>query len=62
MNPPYSMGSKSNPSLYEINFTEHLLNSLVEGGRAIVIVPQSSFTGKTKEEKAIKKIFLSTTH
>ena len=58
MNPPYSMGSKSNPSLYEINFTEHLLNSLVEGGRAIVIVPQSSFTGKTKEEKAIKKNIL----
>ena len=40
------------------NFTEHLLNSLVEGGRAIVIVPQSSFTGKTKEEKAIKKNIL----
>lgn len=58
MNPPYSMGSKANPSLYEINFTEHLLNSLVEGGRAIVIVPQSSFTGKTKEEKAIKKNIL----
>ena len=58
MNPPYSMGSKDNPSLYENNFTEHLLNSLVEGGRAIVIVPQSSFTGKTKEEKAIKKNIL----
>ena len=55
MNPPYSMGSKANPSLYEINFTEHLLNSLVAGGRAIVIVPQSSFTGKTKEEKAHKE-------
>ena len=27
MNPPYSMGSKSNTELYEINFTEHLLNS-----------------------------------
>ena len=54
MNPPYSMGSKANPSLYEINFTEHLLQSLVEDGRAIIIVPQSSMTGKTREEKAIK--------
>ena len=54
MNPPYSMGNKSNPSLYEINFTEHLLNSVVEDGKVVVIVPQSSMTGKTKEEKAIK--------
>lgn len=54
MNPPYSMGSKSNPSLYEINFTEHLLNCIVEDGKVIVIVPQSSMTGKTKEEQAIK--------
>ena len=54
MNPPYSQGSKKNPDLYEIAFTEHLLDSLVEGGRAIVIIPQSSITGKTKEEQAIK--------
>ncbi|WP_341220989.1 HsdM family class I SAM-dependent methyltransferase [Polaribacter atrinae] len=54
MNPPYSMGSKSNTSLYEINFTEHLLNSIVQDGKVIVIVPQSSMTGKTKEEQAIK--------
>ena len=54
MNPPYSMGSKSNPSLYEINFTEHLLDSIVEDGKVIVIVPQSSMVGKTKEEKNIK--------
>ncbi len=54
MNPPYSMGSKSNPSLYEINFTEHLLNSIVEDGKVIVIVPQSSMVGKTKEEQTIK--------
>lgn len=54
MNPPYSMGTKNNPSLYEINFTQHLLNSIVEDGRVVVIVPQSSMTGKTKEEKAIK--------
>ncbi|WP_428740876.1 HsdM family class I SAM-dependent methyltransferase [Tenacibaculum sp.] len=54
MNPPYSMGSKSNPSLYEINFTEHLLDSIVEDGKVIVIVPQSSMVGKTREEKTIK--------
>jgi len=58
MNPPYSMGSKSNTSLYEINFTEHLLNSITEDGRVIVIVPQSSMTGKTKEEQAIKENIL----
>lgn len=54
MNPPYSQGSNANPSLYEISFTEHLLNSLTEGGRVVVIIPQSSVTGKTKEESTIK--------
>lgn len=54
MNPPYSMGTKANPSLYEINFTEHLLNSITVGGKVVVIVPQSSMTGKTKEEQALK--------
>lgn len=54
MNPPYSQGGKSNPNLYEISFTEHLLNCMVEGGRVAVIVPQSSFTGKTKEEQTFK--------
>lgn len=54
INPPYSQGSKSNPDLYEIAFTEHLLDSLTTGARCIVIVPQSSVTGKSKEEEAIK--------
>lgn len=58
MNPPYSQGSKKNPDLYEICFTEHLLDSLVEGGRCAVIVPQSSMTGKTKEEQAVKENIL----
>lgn len=44
MNPPYSQGSKAHPEQYEIKFTEHLLDSLVEGGRAAVIIPQSAFT------------------
>jgi len=54
MNPPYSQGSKANPSLYEIAFIEYLLNSITEGGKVIVIVPQSTMTGKTKEEQSIK--------
>ena len=58
MNPPYSMGSKTNTSLYEINFTEQLLNSITQDGKVIVIVPQSSMTGKTKEEQAIKENIL----
>lgn len=58
MNPPYSQGSKKNSDLYEICFTEHLLDSLVEGGRCAVIVPQSSMTGKTKEEQTVKENIL----
>lgn len=58
MNPPYSQGSKINQELYEIAFTEHLLDSLTEGARCAVIVPQSSMTGKTKEEQAIKENIL----
>lgn len=54
MNPPYSQGSKDNPNLYEISFTEHLLESVVEGARIAVIVPQSTMTGKTKYEKETK--------
>ncbi|OHD06674.1 MAG: hypothetical protein A2Y41_03135 [Spirochaetes bacterium GWB1_36_13] len=53
MNPPYSQGSINNPDLYEIAFTEHLLDSLTAGARGIVILPQSSMTGKTNEEKSI---------
>lgn len=58
MNPPYSQGNKANPNLYEIAFTEHLLNSLARDARAIVIIPQSTVTGKSKEEKAIKENIL----
>lgn len=54
MNPPYSQGSKQNTDLYEIAFTEHLLNSLTVGARCAVIVPQSTMTGKSKEEASIK--------
>lgn len=58
MNPPYSQGSKQNPDLYEMSFVEHLLDSLVAGARCVVIVPQSSMTGKTKEEQALKENIL----
>ena len=54
MNPPYSQGSKKNPNLYEICFVEHLLDSLTKDGRCAVIVPQSSMTGKSKEEEQVK--------
>lgn len=54
MNPPYSQGTKADPSQYEISFVEHLLDSLTVGARAAVIVPQSTMTGKTPAEQAIK--------
>lgn len=56
MNPPYSQGTKADPSQYELSFVELLLDSLAEkGARAAVIVPQSSMTGKTKDEQAFKE-------
>jgi len=55
MNPPYSQGTKADPSQYELSFVEHLLDSLTEGARAAVIVPQSSMTGKTKDEQKFKE-------
>ncbi|MBP5406871.1 restriction endonuclease subunit S [bacterium] len=58
LNPPYSQGTKKDPSLYEIAFTEHLLDSLLPNSRCAVIVPQSSMTGKSKEEQQIKNSIL----
>ncbi len=55
MNPPYSQGTKADPEQYELSFIEHLLDSLTEGARAAVIVPQSSMTGKTKDEQNFKE-------
>ncbi len=54
MNPPYSQGTKADPKQYELSFVKHLLDSLVEGARAAVIVPQSSMTGKTNAEQNFK--------
>lgn len=58
INPPYSQGSKKNPQLYEISFIEHLLDSLTQDGRCAVIVPQSTFTGKTGDEQNFKRSIL----
>lgn len=58
MNPPYSQGTANDPDQYEIAFTKHLLDSLVQGARCAVIVPQSAMTGKSKAEKKIKKEIL----
>jgi len=55
MNPPYSQGTKADPSQYELSFTEHLLDSLTVGARAAVIIPQSSMTGKSKAEQMFKQ-------
>lgn len=54
MNPPYSQGTKADPQQYELSFIEYLLDSLVTGARAAVIVPQSSMTGKTRDEQKFK--------
>lgn len=54
MNPPYSQGSTADSSQYELSFVEHLLDSLTEGAKAAVIVPQSSMTGKSKAEQKFK--------
>lgn len=55
MNPPYSQAKdKNTANLSELSFIEHLLNSLLQGGRCAVIVPTSAMIGKTKNDKAIK--------
>lgn len=59
INPPYSLAKKKkNSALYEICFIERMLDSLTPNARAIAIVPQSSVTGKTKEEQAVKENIL----
>lgn len=58
MNPPYSQGSTKDSSQYEINFIKHLLDSLLPGARAAVIVPQSTMVGKSKAERQYKEAIL----
>lgn len=60
MNPPYSQGKKKTTAhLTELKFICKLLDSLDEGARCIVIVPQSTMVGKTKEDKADKHYILA---
>lgn len=54
MNPPFSQGSRKNKDLYEICFVEHLLDTVAIGGKCVVVVPQSTLAGKTKDEQEIK--------
>jgi type I restriction-modification system DNA methylase subunit len=59
MNPPYSQAKgKDTAHLSEIHFTEHLLDGMVDGGRAVIIVPQSTMVGKTAEDRQVKKRIL----
>ena len=59
MNPPYSQAkNKATSNLSELNFIYHLLECIQTGGRAAVIVPVSSMTGKTKEDKQLKSDIL----
>ncbi len=59
MNPPYSQAKgKDTAHLSEIHFIEHLLDGLADGGRSVVIIPQSTMVGKSKIDKQVKKRIL----
>lgn len=59
INPPYSMAKKTKDNnQLEINFISRMLDSLVEGGRGIAIVPQSTMVGVGNEAKGIKQDIL----
>jgi type I restriction-modification system DNA methylase subunit len=60
INPPYSQAKgKDTAHLSEIHFVEHLLDGLADNGRCVIIVPQSTMVGKTKDDKKIKKRILT---
>ena len=59
MNPPYSQAKKKVTShLSELKFISHLLDSLGENARCVVIVPQSTMVGKTSDDKSEKNYIL----
>ena len=59
MNPPYSQSkNKSTSHLSELKFISHLLDSLGENARCVVIVPQSAMVGKTSDDKNEKRYIL----
>lgn len=60
MNPPYSLAKKKETAhLSELHFISHLLDSLDDGARCVVIVPQSTMVGKTREDKQQKQYILA---
>lgn len=59
MNPPYSQAkNKDTEHLSELCFIKHLLDSLADNGKCVVIVPQSTMVGKTNNDKKVKKEIL----
>lgn len=59
MNPPYSQAkNKATEHLSELKFIIHLLDSLADGARCAVIVPQSTMVGKSKMDKQDKAYIL----
>ncbi len=60
MNPPYSLAKKKETAhLSELHFISHLLDSLAEGAKCVVIVPQSTMVGKTKVDEQQKEYILA---
>lgn len=60
MNPPYSQAkNKETAHLSELCYIRQLLNSMTEGARCAVIVPNSTMTGKTAEDKLVKEDIFS---
>jgi type I restriction-modification system DNA methylase subunit len=55
MNPPYSQAKNAATAhLSELRFINHLLDSVIRGGRVAVIVPVSAMIGKTRDDKIVK--------
>lgn len=59
MNPPYSQAKgKDTAHLSEMHFIEHLLDSLSNEAKCVVIVPQSVMVGAKKADQDVKKRIL----
>ena len=58
MNPPYTMGTKSNPSGYEICYIDTLLRMMPKNSKVAVIVPQSTLNITDHEKTSIRNSIL----